>query len=103
MSLMPCAPAGLKMLSEVMAELPTDHRDCLVAAYCYQDRVFDQEVWDLRPYTAAMLGRRRRSQRAMHPHIAVDLDTLPTRCQPSLKAALSSRRSPERKEPCRSS
>jgi AcrR family transcriptional regulator len=72
---------GLKMLSEVMADLPAGHRGCLVAAYCYQDRLFDREVRDL--YTAAMLGWRRRFRErldliaARYPaHIAVDLDHL---------------------------
>jgi AcrR family transcriptional regulator len=49
---------GLKMMSEVMADLPAGHPGCLVAAYCYQDRLFDREVRDL--YTSAMLGWRRR-------------------------------------------
>ena len=72
---------GLKMLSEKMADLPTGHPGCLVAACCYQDRLFDREVRDL--YTAAMLGWRRRfGERldliaARYPrHIAVDLDHL---------------------------
>lgn len=74
-------PVGLKMLSEVMADLPTGHRGCLVAAYCYQDRLFDREVRDL--YTAAMLGWRRRFRERLDliaerypPHTAVDLDHL---------------------------
>jgi TetR/AcrR family transcriptional regulator, transcriptional repressor for nem operon len=48
---------GLKMLSEMMADLPAGHPGCLVAA-CYQDCLFDREVRDL--YTSAMLGKRRR-------------------------------------------
>ena len=35
-----------------MADLPAGHPGCLVAAYCYQDRLFDREVRDL--YTSAM-------------------------------------------------
>lgn len=72
---------GLKMLSEVMADLPTGHPGCLVAAYCYQDRLFDREVRDL--YTSAMLGWRRRFRERLDriaarypPRIAVDLDHL---------------------------
>ena len=34
---------GLKMLSEMMADLPAGHPGCLVAAYCYQDHLFDRE------------------------------------------------------------
>lgn len=70
---------GLKMLSETVADLATGHPGCLVAAYCYQDRLFDREVRDL--YTAAMLGWRRRFRERLDliaasypPRIAVDLD-----------------------------
>ena len=35
---------GLKMLSELMADLPGGHPGCLVASFCYQDRLFDKEV-----------------------------------------------------------
>ena len=38
---------GLKMLAELMGDLPTGHPGCLVAAYCYQDRLLDQQVRDL--------------------------------------------------------
>ena len=72
---------GLKMMSEVMADLPAGHPGCLIAAYCYQDRLFDKEVRDL--YTSAMLGWRRRFRErleliaARYPaRIAVDLDHL---------------------------
>jgi AcrR family transcriptional regulator len=72
---------GLKMLSEVMGDLPTGHPGCLVAAYCYQDRLFDREVREL--YTSAMLGWRRRFRERLDliasrypPRIALDLDHL---------------------------
>ncbi|WP_442895626.1 TetR/AcrR family transcriptional regulator [Bradyrhizobium sp. AZCC 1719] len=72
---------GLKMLSEAMADLPSGHPGCLVAAYCYQDRLFDREVRDL--YTSAMLGWRRRFRERLDliaarypPRIVVDLDHL---------------------------
>jgi TetR/AcrR family transcriptional regulator, transcriptional repressor for nem operon len=72
---------GLKMMSEVMADLPAGHPGWLVAAYCYQDRLFDREVRDL--YTSAMLGWRRRFRERLElivarypPRIAVDLDHL---------------------------
>ena len=52
-----------------------------VAAYCYQDRLFDKDVREL--YTAAMLGWRRRFRERLDliaarypPRIAVDLDEL---------------------------
>jgi TetR/AcrR family transcriptional regulator, transcriptional repressor for nem operon len=72
---------GLKIMSEVMADLPTGHPGCLVAAYCYQDRLFDRDVRDL--YTSAMLGWRRRFRERLDliaarypPRIPVDLDHL---------------------------
>ncbi|HEY7646224.1 MAG TPA: TetR/AcrR family transcriptional regulator [Hyphomicrobiales bacterium] len=72
---------GLRLLSEAMADLPTGHPGCLVAAYCYQDRLFDKDVRDL--YTAAMLGWRHRFRERLDliaarypPRIAVDLDHL---------------------------
>jgi TetR/AcrR family transcriptional regulator, transcriptional repressor for nem operon len=38
---------GLKLLAEIMADLPTGHPGCLVATYCYQERLFDREVREL--------------------------------------------------------
>lgn len=35
---------GLKLLAETMADLPQGHPGCLVATYCYQDRLFDDGV-----------------------------------------------------------
>jgi AcrR family transcriptional regulator len=70
---------GLKMLSEVMADLPNGHPGCLVASFCYQDRLFDKEVRDLNQ--AAVLGWRKRFRERLDliaarypPKIKVDLD-----------------------------
>ncbi len=72
---------GLKMLSEVMANLPTGYPGCLVAAYCYQDRLFDREVSNLN--ASAVLGWRQRFRERLDlitarypPRIEVDLDDL---------------------------
>ena len=54
---------GLKMLSEMMADLPTGHPGCLVAAYCYQERLFDDEVRRLN--TSAVLGWRKRFRKRL--------------------------------------
>jgi AcrR family transcriptional regulator len=35
---------GLKLLAELMADLPAGHPGCLIATYCYQERLFDSEV-----------------------------------------------------------
>ena len=38
---------GLKLLADVMADLPGGHPGCLIASICYQERLFDREVRDL--------------------------------------------------------
>jgi AcrR family transcriptional regulator len=70
---------GLKMLSELMADLPNGHPGCVVASFCYQDRLFDKEVRELN--TAAVLGWRKRFRERLDliaasypPRIKVDLD-----------------------------
>jgi TetR/AcrR family transcriptional repressor of nem operon len=72
---------GLKMLSEMLADLPSGHPGCLVASYCYQDRLFDKEVRDLN--TAAVLSWRKRFKERLEliaerypPRSAIDLDDL---------------------------
>ena len=49
---------GLKMLAEMMEDLPNGHPGCLVAVYCYQDRLFDKQVRELN--TAAVINWRGR-------------------------------------------
>jgi TetR/AcrR family transcriptional repressor of nem operon len=39
--------AGLKMLAELLEDLPNGHPGCIVATLCYQDRLFDGTVRDL--------------------------------------------------------
>jgi AcrR family transcriptional regulator len=70
---------GLKMLSELLADLPRGHPGCLIASYCYQDRLFDREVQALN--TAAVLAWRKRFRARLDliaarypPRIAIDLD-----------------------------
>ncbi len=38
---------GLKLLSELLDDMPNGHPGCLVATYCYNERLFDQDVRDL--------------------------------------------------------
>src|SRR6476646_4130846 len=72
---------GLRMMSELMADLPNGHPGCLVASYCYQDRLFDKEV---RAITAsAVLNWRKRFRQRLDliaelypPRVEVDLDDL---------------------------
>jgi TetR/AcrR family transcriptional regulator, transcriptional repressor for nem operon len=72
---------GLKMMSELMADLPNGHPGCLVASYCYQDRLFDKEVRELN--AAAVLNWRKRFRQRLDliaerypPRAHVDLDDL---------------------------
>jgi AcrR family transcriptional regulator len=72
---------ALKMLSEMLADLPTGHPGCLIASYCYQDRLFDQQVRQLN--AEAVLAWRRRFRERLDmiavrypPRIKVDLDDL---------------------------
>lgn len=72
---------ALKMMSELMADLPSGHPGCLVASYCYQDRLFDREIRELN--TAAVLGWRERFRERLEliaarypPRVPVDLDDL---------------------------
>jgi len=70
---------GLKMMSEMFADLPNGHPGCLVASFCYQDRLFDKEVRDLN--ASAVLGWRTRFKQRLEriaerypPRVAVNLD-----------------------------
>lgn len=38
---------GLKLFSEMMADLPNGHPGCLVATYCYNERLFDRDVREI--------------------------------------------------------
>lgn len=72
---------GLKMLAELLEDMPEGHPGCVIAATAYQDRLFDQGVRDLN--RQAILGWRKRF-RTMFEEIAavyeprepVDLDAL---------------------------
>jgi TetR/AcrR family transcriptional repressor of nem operon len=72
---------GLKMLAEMLADLPNGHPGCLIASYCYQDRMYDSEVVRLNA-DAVIAWRRRFRQRLDRiaerypPRIDVDLDQL---------------------------
>ena len=69
---------GLKLLAEMMADLPTGHPGCLVAAYCYQERLFDKEIRAIN--ATAMLNWRKRFR--------ARLDTIAERYPPRISANL---------------
>lgn len=71
----------LKLLAEILEDIPNGHPGCIIASYCYQDRLFDDEVRNLT--RDAMLGWRHRFRArleaiaAVYPQrIDVDLDDL---------------------------
>ncbi len=72
---------GLKMLAELVADLPKGHPGCLIASYCYQDQLFNREV---RALSADAVRRWRRFFRdrleaiaaRYPPRIDVDLDAM---------------------------
>ncbi len=72
---------GLKFFAEMMTDLPEAHPGCLVAAYTYQDQLFNKEVSDLN--RAGVLRWRRRFRERLDliaerypPRMDVDLDDL---------------------------
>jgi TetR/AcrR family transcriptional regulator, transcriptional repressor for nem operon len=72
---------GLKMLAELVADLPNGHPGCLIAAYCYQDRLFDQQVRDLNAQSVLLWRKRFRTSLDLiaeryPPRITIDLDDL---------------------------
>lgn len=72
---------GLKLLAETMADLPQSFPGCLVATFCYQERLFDSRVHELnRNIVLGWRARFRRSLEAIQaryePREKVDLDGL---------------------------
>ena len=53
---------ALKLLAEVMRDLPNGHPGCLIASICYQERLFDREVRE--PHRAFCGGLERALPRA---------------------------------------
>ena len=49
---------GLKLLSELLSDLPNGHPGCLVATICYYERLFDREIQEINRQ-AALTWRRR--------------------------------------------
>ena len=72
---------GLKLLAEMMGDLPNGHPGCLVAAFCYQENMFNRDVRDLN--REGVLRWRKRFRAHLDeiadrypPRCAVDLDDL---------------------------
>lgn len=72
---------GLKMFSEMMADLPENYPGCLAASYTYQDTLFSDEVRRLNADGVLSWRRRFRARFALiaeryPPRSDVDLDAL---------------------------
>ncbi|AUW41471.1 TetR/AcrR family transcriptional regulator [Rhizobium leguminosarum] len=60
---------GLKLLSELLSDLPNGHPGCLVAGICYYERLFDREIQEIN--RNAVLAWRRRFGRMIRDIVAV--------------------------------
>ena len=72
---------ALRLLAEMMADLPKTHPGCMVAAFCYQEQLFDSEVRELN--REGVLGWRRRMRERLEliaerypPRVEADMDAL---------------------------
>ncbi len=60
---------GLKLLSELLSDLPNGHPGCLVATVCYYERLFDREIRETN--RNAVLAWRRRFRGMFEEIVAV--------------------------------
>jgi TetR/AcrR family transcriptional repressor of nem operon len=72
---------GLKMLAELMADLPGGHPGCMIASICYQERLFDRRVIDLNREAIESVNDRIRGHleaiaAACPPREPVDIDVM---------------------------
>lgn len=72
---------GLKLLAELLDDIPNGHPGCIIAATAYQDRLFDKGVRELN--RQAILGWRKRFRNMFEdiaekypPKVDTDLDAL---------------------------
>jgi TetR/AcrR family transcriptional regulator, transcriptional repressor for nem operon len=71
----------LKLLADLMSDLTTGHPGCLVASYCYQDRLFSSEIRELgalgvRRWRARFRQRLDLIAERYPPKIEVNLDVM---------------------------
>jgi TetR/AcrR family transcriptional regulator, transcriptional repressor for nem operon len=72
---------ALKLFAEMTADLPGAHPGCLVASFCYQDRLFSQDIRDLAfdgvsNWRKFFLDRLTRIAERYPPRIPVELGAL---------------------------
>jgi AcrR family transcriptional regulator len=71
----------LKMLADLMSDLPKGHPGCIVASYCYQDQLFSSDVRELnaagvRAWRARMRKRLDLIAERYPPKVEVNLDAM---------------------------
>ncbi|TCL76089.1 TetR/AcrR family transcriptional regulator [Rhizobium sp. BK251] len=72
---------GLKLLSELLADLPNGHPGCLVAVICVHERAFDREIQEINREAALTWRRRFRGMfeeimAVYEPRVDLDVDQL---------------------------
>ncbi|OCP24516.1 MULTISPECIES: TetR/AcrR family transcriptional regulator [unclassified Ensifer] len=72
---------GLKLLSELLSDLPNGHPGCLVAVVCSHERAFDRDIQEINRQAALMWRRRfgamfRDIMRVYRPREPLDVDQL---------------------------
>lgn len=72
---------GLKLLAELLADLPGGHPGCMIASVCYQERLFDRRVVELNRQALEGMNVRFRGyldavSAAYPPREPIDLDAL---------------------------
>jgi TetR/AcrR family transcriptional repressor of nem operon len=72
---------GMKLLADVMGDMPKGHPGCVVAVSCYYERMFDRELKAINTEAALQWRRRFRAMlddigRRYRPREPVDLDEL---------------------------
>jgi TetR/AcrR family transcriptional repressor of nem operon len=72
---------GLKMMAEMMADLPGGHPGCMIASICYQERLFDRQVLELNRQAMESMNARFRAHlgaiaAVYPPREPLDLDVL---------------------------
>jgi AcrR family transcriptional regulator len=73
----------LKLFADLMGDIPNGHPGCIVAAYCYQEHLFSQDVRDLnaeclQAWRARFRERLELIAERYPPKIDVDFDALAT-------------------------
>ncbi|WP_237214985.1 TetR/AcrR family transcriptional regulator [Falsiroseomonas oryziterrae] len=84
---------GLKLLADLMGDLPKGHPGCLVATSCYYERLFDREVRAINAEAALLWRRRFRGMfddiaAAYRPRDEVPLDELADMISTVLEGAI---------------